>query len=589
MKLNAIKILGLLFLFMLAAEKCLASQNTVKSQRPRRHRSEDDEEVTEEVVTTTTTRYVYEDEGDEEGDSSSSSSSWSSKKKKKMKEEEERKRKKKEQEEKERRRRELEEEIKITRRKKQQQEEEENNRKKKQQEEEEENNRKKKQQEEEEENGRKRKQQEEENSRKKKQQEEEEENSRKKKQQEEERKRRRRIEEEEEITIKRKKKQQEEEEERKRKSKEDSGDSGDSEEKDLTKRIRRLEIRINRLIEIYLKRRRGKRGSDDDSDSSSGGFSSRDLNYMYKEAKIYQNIFEAFDDNTIQKVGDPVGWDENSYIKNKWEGRNILNIGNADQVDRNSLEITIPEGEYDVLWLRVLNERWETFNIRPSNVPLRAHGVEIYACGWRNLNEISPDGTSPDSWHRKHMWCPIPIRKHKGKLPGKVRVWTGPNTNSGGWISGIGFGKNLWNHAKNSAVAYHWGLNGGSKDVGWDTHEWNSDNLAKLQGGKKYVLRVPVIPNGKDKLVYIIEHNNNWLGIQHGEVRVNTKPIERFRTSYSNPFATHINSKIYSRYMAAKIPSDLIPADAKFIDLEMDFANNDNWFYFREIGTHDYI
>jgi hypothetical protein len=29
------------------------------------------------------------------------------------------------------------------------------------------------------------------------------------------------------------------------------------------------------------------------------------------------------------------------------------------------------------------------------------------------------------------------------------------------WISGLGFGKNIWSHAYNNAIAYHWGINGG--------------------------------------------------------------------------------------------------------------------------------
>jgi hypothetical protein len=29
---------------------------------------------------------------------------------------------------------------------------------------------------------------------------------------------------------------------------------------------------------------------------------------------------------------------------------------------------------------------------------------------------------------------------------------------------------------------------------------------------------VPVVPNGKNKILYIIEHNNNWEGTMHKDV-----------------------------------------------------------------------
>jgi hypothetical protein len=312
-------------------------------------------------------------------------------------------------------------------------------------------------------------------------------------------------------------------------------------------------------------------------------------NYMYKDAVIYNDIFDAFENNIFSKIGDPVGWDENSYTsRNPFNGRPILNIGNNDQVDRNGIELAVPDG-YDVFWVRVINDdRWETFNLRPSKVPHSKWGKDITACGRRSLLEISPDGTSPEVSYKFHQWCPMPIRKVNGKIPNKIRVWTGPNTNSGGWISGIAFSKNLWNHAKNSAVAYLWTLNGGTP-VSWNSDNWNNDNLGRIQSRAKSTMMVPVVPSGKDKLVYIAEHNNNWLGVMHGDVKVNDVSIERFRTSYTNPFATHFNSKIYSRYMAAKIPADLIKNDDKFIKLEIDMTNCEGDLHFREIGSHDFI
>ena len=67
--------------------------------------------------------------------------------------------------------------------------------------------------------------------------------------------------------------------------------------------------------------------------------------------------------------------------------------------------------------------------------------------------------------------------------------------------------------------------------------------------------------------------------------------IERFRTSYDNPFARHFNSKIYMRYIAARIPKELIKQNERFISVKIDMTNQNPEvnINFREIGTHDFF
>jgi hypothetical protein len=60
------------------------------------------------------------------------------------------------------------------------------------------------------------------------------------------------------------------------------------------------------------------------------------------------------------------------------------------------------------------------------------------------------------------------------------------------------------------------------------------------------------------------------------------------RTTYSNPFATHYNSKLFERYMAARVPSHLIKNDAKFIELNVDMRQSDMHIFIREAGSHDF-
>jgi len=87
----------------------------------------------------------------------------------------------------------------------------------------------------------------------------------------------------------------------------------------------------------------------------------------------------------------------------------------------------------------------------------------------------------------------------------------------------------------------------------------------------------------------MVQHNNNWLGTMHRRVIVEGKELPyRFRTSYTNPFATHFNSKQFQRYMAVVVPKELIKDDALFINVEIDMTEVDNPIYIREIGTHSY-
>jgi len=308
------------------------------------------------------------------------------------------------------------------------------------------------------------------------------------------------------------------------------------------------------------------------------------FNYMYKDAIVYPDIFNALESNIIQKSGAPVGWDQTSNAQTVWNLKRILRIGNTLQSNANGLQVNIPAG-YDVLWIRVLGDRWETFRVSPSSPTASANftdWTEYYAAGYRNLNGISPDGSAPDSQWNIHQWIPIPIRQQGS-------MWVYSDRNSDCWISGIAFGKNLWNHAMNPAVAYLWKLNPQYGEITWVSENWNNDQVGKFEQNSNTEVSVPVVFSGKDKIIYLVEHNNNWLGSQHGRVFVNGQEVERFRTSYDNPFSTHHNSKIYNRYMATRIPKSLIKQGDRFVRLRIDMIPCNNHLHFREIGTHDYI
>jgi hypothetical protein len=261
----------------------------------------------------------------------------------------------------------------------------------------------------------------------------------------------------------------------------------------------------------------------------------------------------------------------------KWHGKMLLNIGVQHNDYKNGLLVNVPEG-YTVIWISCSNHVWGRFYVTYEDGGKR-QDLGNYTCGHRQLNEISPDGGAPNTSYRFHHWMPIPIKKAGAHI-----IHSGRNSN--GWISGIAFSKNLWNHARMSAVGIHWAVNG-LGGCSWHTHNWNNDNLARFNARGYYKIRVPVVENGKDKLLYLIEHNNNWVGVMHSGVKINRKEADRFSTGWTNPFATHFNSKFYDRYVALRVPKELIKAGDLFLDVEISMRDQDHHIHFREMGTHD--
>ena len=307
-------------------------------------------------------------------------------------------------------------------------------------------------------------------------------------------------------------------------------------------------------------------------------------NYMYypEETIIYQDVFDALG-KAFGKSGNPVGWDDTTYTKkNPWNGRTIIRLGGIDKplAFPNGAFVNVPNN-MNVIWLRVLSDRWFSVKVYTEG------GVDIgtFVAGFNNLNKYAPDGGSGDSYHNIHDWMAIPVPKE-----GKYILVPGNKKNDGGsdtWISGIAFSTNPWNHAYNSAVAYHWAVNEGTQ-LTWNNQNWNSGQLAQLDHPKKNILYIPVVPSGKDKLLYLVEHNNNWDGIMHQGITVDGVPIERFRTTWDNPFARHHNSKIYSRFVATRVPAKLT-IGKRFLKVEVDSSLSNHNIYIREAGTIDFV
>src|SRR5262249_19022468 len=234
----------------------------------------------------------------------------------------------------------------------------------------------------------------------------------------------------------------------------------------------------------------------------------------------------------------------------------------------------------DTVWLRVLGDRWNDIHAYFLDDPKTDLGE--WAAGWRASNSYSPDGSVGDSSGSVHQWMSIPAGRS-----GNLALISKKNTNADFWLSGIAFSRNPWAHATQSAVAYYWGFNMGDQ-AGWNNNNWGYDVLGCVNNNTNLLLKVPVVPSGRDKLLYIINHNDNANeNFMCSGITIGGNPIERLLATYDNPFSRHWNGRIYQRYLAACIPANLIDKNARFLDVRINMAYQSAPFYFREIGTHD--
>jgi hypothetical protein len=307
---------------------------------------------------------------------------------------------------------------------------------------------------------------------------------------------------------------------------------------------------------------------------------------MYpKNPIVYQNIFDAKDAKVITKYGvlkNAPGDAETRHTSSSlWSDRPAICYGGVEEDDAGAV-VTVPEG-YDTLWIRTAADRWNV--VKAQFLDGYKEDLGRWAGGRREGNCYCPDGSLADSHNNRHQWQPIPVGRS-----GKVTLISKQGSEL--WLSGLAFSKNTWSHATQSALGYHWKVNGGDA-TNWEkeSDSWNGDTYTKIPEKTSLELLVPVVWSGRDKLLYMVEHNSNWNGCTHSGITVNDQPIERFLSTYDNPFARHWNSKSFNRYIAAYIPADLIPKPRPevipYLKVKIDMSKQNTALHFREMGTHD--
>jgi hypothetical protein len=302
--------------------------------------------------------------------------------------------------------------------------------------------------------------------------------------------------------------------------------------------------------------------------------------------------------NTTFNTGYSVSkWPSND-INGKYIYRTVA--GNVAQSNGTGIKIIVPqppEGsnyDYEVLWIQTLNERWATFKVY-QNVNNTTNYFGSYATGKRILNNISPDGSMHNERWDHFEWYPVPIN-----LTDSREIIISNFYSSDAWFSGFAFSSNPWKHCRVSALSVHWqtnissdpnGINGSNPAIAWNSDNWNNDPLAQFKSNTTPEIRIPFVNSGRDKIFYIVEHNNSWgpgmidIAIQVGST---WKIIGNLYTSFDNPFARHFNSKIYQRYLGVVIPKTYLTGLTNFMTIRLNVPHNSgSHFYFREVGTHD--
>lgn len=321
-----------------------------------------------------------------------------------------------------------------------------------------------------------------------------------------------------------------------------------------------------------------------------------DYMYLSNQCEIWSDLKPRINKEIITKNTTF----EMKHDVNKWNGKHIYTTTTRNQRQTNGtgIEITVPKPpagsyyDYTVLWVQTLNDRWSDFKVY-NNSPYNTFGK--FSTGLRRLNNISPDGAIHNERWDLFEWYPVPIKLNSDRKIMISNFRAGSDT----WFSGFAFSTNPWNHCRISGLSLHWQTNkdpesdidGTNPALVWDNNAWNGDPLIRFPPNTQPVFQIPFVNSDKDKIFYVIEHNNNWgpgiISVSIQKTDNTYQDIGGLYTTFNNPFSRHFNSKIYQRYYGVIIPKNLLPTNKNFITIRVSTPDG-NPFYVREVGTHDY-
>jgi hypothetical protein len=307
-----------------------------------------------------------------------------------------------------------------------------------------------------------------------------------------------------------------------------------------------------------------------------------------------------------------VEWD--GYVNSPYNTLNIYTttgFENGAQSNGDGIEVTVPTHpipgkDYSVLWIKVINDRYnylKVYDMSGSSVR-KYYGKQSF--GFTSINNISPDGSTNSEHYYYCLWWPFPIDL-SGNSSRKIMISCFYKNPYSPFIAGIAFSTNPWNHCRvhgNSLydqVNNDNNLNSVSQTTSLIINEgvWSHMLVVSFVPGSQPIIRIPFVNSGRNKIFYIIECNVD-LGPSMNGVEINTTPnsttatwqyIGNLNTTFSNPFATHSNSKMYQRYYGVVIPKQYLPVKGSSINdnfMQLRFTIPSGvYFKFSEVGTHD--
>jgi len=300
------------------------------------------------------------------------------------------------------------------------------------------------------------------------------------------------------------------------------------------------------------------------------------------------------------------------YVGNPVFGYNIYVISSG--VKGLGIEIAIPSN-CNVLWLLSLADRFVAFKI--CNLDNTVYG--IYSGGKNNGNNAG--GTVSSLINNNYSWIQIPLYWLNNDTPQaqrKVRLYNYLNKYPTldynidvFYYSKIAFSSNPWNHVLITAEMVIYDTNSTtyipidsskavytttfikrSNEIYYDPNYTNSGIFRPNQDTNVKV-RIPIIKSGKNKILYFISINRSYnfdvLQVSLVNLDSSLTQLPNLKSSFSNPFATHYNSKMTNSYRATIISNSLIIPDSfgrTFITINI-FLPFGSDFYIREFGTHD--
>ncbi|MFZ4850197.1 MAG: hypothetical protein ACOYL7_13800, partial [Caldilinea sp.] len=207
---------------------------------------------------------------------------------------------------------------------------------------------------------------------------------------------------------------------------------------------------------------------------------SRMVHRMYPaKPLIYEDIFEAFKQGVIAKLGNPRledDWNGRHTAANPYRLRPLLQLGSPNDSDGNGAVVTVPEG-YNTLWLR----------LHGNGAGLKAYfldgagGALGHWSSGRRPYQVCPDGSLPDNTGAAesydHQWLAIPVGR-----AGKVALIS-QQSEEYVWYSGVAFSRNPWAHAAQSARGYALGFNG-SRGISWHSAQYFGDQAGSIAPSK---------------------------------------------------------------------------------------------------------